>query len=128
MGKSEKGSRSFGVFLSHVRDGELQSELSDVLAELVDKLTTHANARGRAKGKLAIALSFDVDDRGTVEIKSDIKVTEPKAERGKGVFWIDSEGNLSAKNPRQTELPLRDVSGPTTAQEPASKTSPARSV
>ena len=123
-----KGDRSFGVFLAHVRDGELHSELSDVLGELIDKLTTHANARGKAKGKLAINLSFDVDDRGVVEVKSDVKVVEPKPERGKGVFWIDAEGNLTAKNPRQTELALREVSSPPMAKEPATVSTPARSV
>ena len=128
MTTKPKNDRTFAYFLAHVRDGELSSELTDSLGELLEALTTHANARGRAKGKIALTIAFDVDDRGVVEVKSDIKTTEPKPERGKGVFWIDLDGNLTAKNPRQTELALRDVSGPTVAPEVGTKPTTARSV
>ena len=44
-----------------------------------------------------------------MNIKADVKVKEPTLSRGTSLFFLTPEGNLTRRNPRQQDLPLRPV-------------------
>lgn len=126
----EEGPRGFAVVLQQVDEGSLHGELSETLqkvtrelAEYADKFTTVA------KGAITLTLGFAVDPNGTVTVEGDIKTKLPKARRARSLFWLTKGHNLSAENPRQTKLPLREVpSNRDKAREVAEGSAPARSV
>lgn len=100
--------KPFAQFLQEARKGGLHSELSDELAELVQSCVETGK-----KGKLVLTVAVvpAKDEDGTVQITDDVKVTVPKPDARPSVFFADDHGNLSRTNPRQGELPLREVPG-----------------
>jgi hypothetical protein len=105
-----EGPRSATRFLEMVADGDLHAELSDTLHELIDQLANHAiTVTSPAKGELAIKLKFSVDKSGVVDVAWDMNAKAPKPARSKGVMWLTKGNNLTAQNPRQQKLPLREV-------------------
>lgn len=110
---SDTPTRTFAQFLAEAEDGELHADLSNQLRDIVAELTdAAANNGGKAAGLLTLKLGFACDG-GVIEVKADYTVKLPKQRRAKSVFWATPENNLTRRNPRQAELPLRDVSAPT---------------
>lgn len=107
--------RSFGTFIAEVEDGELHADLSRQLQTLIAELHEgRAVGQARATGKLTVTFDFILAD-GVVEVRADIVSKTPKRPRGRSIFWVTPENNLSRRNPRQPDLPFRDVnaaSGP----------------
>jgi hypothetical protein len=102
--------RGFGQLLQSLEDGQLLVDLGDKLQEMNDKLAKQADNVGKAKGELTLKLKLTCDSQGgTVMIDSEIVVKEPKAPRGRSVFWMAKGNILANENPRQTKLPLREV-------------------
>ena len=130
MSKTEKeeGPRAFARFLEQLGDGEAHAELSAELHRLMETLHDQALATGPTKGALTLKLSFAVDPRGTVDVAYDVAVKEPKRARSKGVFWLTKGNNLTAHNPRQERLPLREVAAPEVRDVEASAPAAAREV
>ena len=102
--------RGFGPLLGQLEDGQLIVDLGESLADLNKKLARVSDAQGKATGKLVLELALSAEN-GTVEIKSTIKVTDPKTARLKSILWQTKDGHFSSGNPKQTKLPLRDVGG-----------------
>lgn len=48
-------------------------------------------------------------DGQTVMVSDKVKLTLPEGNRGAAIYFYDEAGNLSRQNPRQIELPLREV-------------------
>ena len=109
MAEKQESVRNFGVFLTQIRDGEVNAEASRELRDLLLALAEHASKQGKAKGKLTLAFNFSVDARGVVAVGVETKVQTPKPERGAGIFWLTDDGNLSVQNPKQVRIPFRDV-------------------
>lgn len=102
----EVGRRPFAAFLTEHRGGLLHGELSDALKEVV-----LAAVETGKKGSLQVQITIEPNaDGATVTISDKIAVKLPEAERGAAIFFFDAEGNLSRRDPRQMELPLRDAS------------------
>ena len=108
----EKGARKpFAAFIQEQRNGGLHGELSDSLAELVLAVAEH-----RQKGVLQLQVIVTPNADGvTVTVADKVKLTLPEGERGAAIFFVDEDGNLSRQNPRQIELPLREVGEKSTA-------------
>jgi hypothetical protein len=101
--------RSFGTFIAEVEDGELHADLSRALQSLIAELhESRAVGQARATGKLSVTFDFVLAD-GVVEVRADIASKTPKRPRGRSIFWATPENNLSRRNPRQPDLPFRDV-------------------
>jgi hypothetical protein len=99
----------FVKVISTMQDGTLERELTEQLSDIVAALTDQARERGgKPKAKLALTLIFTLDS-GMVEVTGDVKVTQPKPVLGKSIFWPTNDNQLSPENPRQLEMPLRDV-------------------
>jgi hypothetical protein len=101
--------RSFTQFLGEIEDGHLQNELTQTLQEVVGDLHNAAvNTGGKSSGTLTIKLSFKVDG-GVIEVTPEVATKLPKVKRGRSIFWATPENNLTRRDPRQRDLPLRDV-------------------
>lgn len=106
----ESGPRSFAVFIRTLADGEAEEAISGKLYELLAALREAAeNKGGSAKGELTLKLSIAVDARDQVAIKYDVKTKEPAPDHPSAVMWLDKKGHITAENPRQQKLPLREV-------------------
>jgi len=104
--------RNFGTFVADVEDGELHTELTKAVREIVAELHNVAMDQGGSpKGALSITLGFKLD-RGVIEVESAVKTTLPKRRRQRSIFYATADNNLTRRNPRQAELPLRDVNQP----------------
>lgn len=100
--------RLFATWLQEQRNGGLHHELTEGLAEV----TTAVQDLQKA-GSLTLTLKIVPagKEQQAVIIADDVKVKAPAA-RGSSMFFTDPHGNLYRRDPRQPELPLRDVSRP----------------
>lgn len=96
--------RPFAAIIQDQRNGGLHGELSDEMARLVEAVIAHDK-----KGKLTITLSIESNGDGSVFVGDAYKVDVPQPDRPKSLFFTDARGNLSRRDPRQAELPLREV-------------------
>ena len=107
--------RNFSTLLSSLEDGQLHSELSEAITEVVAAIQDHArDIGGKPKGSINLKIDFKMDS-GMIEIISDLKVSKPKPVRSKTMLWATPDNNLTARNPKQHELPLRDVTASSSA-------------
>lgn len=116
MATTDEGARSFSTLVNSLEEGQLLSDLTGKLHELNKKLSAHAvGVNGKAKGELVLKLKLCADEMGTVEIDSEIELTEPKPRRSRSIMWLTKQGNLTQENPRQTKLPLVALKAPAAA-------------
>lgn len=109
----QEGPRNFGVFLRTVEGGSFEIELSDTLYRMTEDLGKHVSQYGgKAKGEIAIVLKFEHDQKGQVQVMTEVKTKTPKAKRAATPFWVTRGGNLVDHNPKQTRLKFKDVSAP----------------
>jgi hypothetical protein len=126
--KQENAARNFAVFLTNIRDGEFNGEVSREMHGLLVDLAEHAKRHGKAKGKMSLTLQFAIDASGVVAVAVDTKVAPPKPERGIGIFWLTEDNNLSVQNPKQTKMPFRDVKQDAAPKDAPVQPAPVRSV
>lgn len=104
--ETAKPTTRLDTVLREHRGGGLHNEISEELADLV------ATCRAlKKKGSLTVTLNIEPDkaDDRQVIISDDVKVKAPKAPTQPSRFFSDDAGNLSRRDPRQPELPLRPV-------------------
>ena len=104
-----KKARPFIDTLRDIEAGHLLDELTEAQHSLVDAIRLTGK-----QGELTIKLVYKPDGSGQMTIKADVKSKEPALSRGTSLFFLTPEGNLTRKDPRQQEIPLRSV-----AEEPA---------
>lgn len=104
--------RNFAQLISVAEDGELNSDLDQEITDLVAALNDAGASRGgKAKGKITLSVEL-VLDGGIISMTTDYVVKKPKIPRARSAFWTTPDNKLSRRNPKQSELPLRDVSAP----------------
>jgi hypothetical protein len=113
--KKQSGPRNAGVILSGLEDGQLMIDLGVEFQRLGQQLMRIADHEGKAKGTLSLSLGMSAERGGVVTVHAAINVKEPKMARESSIRWLLPDGNLSASNPRQTLLPLKEVSAPRAA-------------
>lgn len=101
--------KPFTQFLIEQRSGGLHSELSEKLAELVAAVAEHGKG-----GSLTLAIQVKPlkEAAGQYMVVDEVKVKAPEGDRGGSLFFADSHGNLSRSDPRQPQLPFREVPKP----------------
>lgn len=105
---TEDRRKPFAAFVQEQRSGGLHGELSDGLSELVTAVSEHRKA-----GTLTLTLKVTPNNDGvTVTVTDKVAVKAPEADRGAAIFFVDEDGNLLRRDPRQIELPLREVQRP----------------
>lgn len=107
----ETGPRAFAVLLQQIADGDAHKQLSEDLQALIKVMTVRSREQCKTvAGALTFTLKLACDESGTLDLAYVIKRTEPQPKRARTVFWADKHGNMTAQNPKQIELGLRDVS------------------
>lgn len=107
MADEEKHARPFGDFLAQQRDGQLHTELTESLHELVEAVRAHGKP-----GTITVVLKVKPAGRGldnAVMVTDDVKLKKPVGERADSLFFVSTTGNLTRENPAQPRLPLREV-------------------
>lgn len=97
-------SRPFIDTLRDIEAGGLLDELSETQHSLIDAI--RLTGKG---GELTIKLAYKPDGNGQMTIKAHVKAKEPALSRGTSLFFLTPEGNLTRRDPRQQDLPLRTV-------------------
>lgn len=106
----EEGARSFTRQLEMIADGDLVFDASAELNKLLRDLAAEARVRhGAVTGTFTLKLNFTVEPHGPVEIKPAITTKAADRRLAKGLLWLTPGANLTAANPRQQTLPLREV-------------------
>lgn len=111
----KEGARAFGVFLNELHSGSVQIECTEEFHKMLQRLEVVAGLRGtkgEAKGVFTLKITVKAHANGTAQVKSDVEFKAPKPDRDEDMFWLTRGSNLTRKNPKQQELPLRDVSAP----------------
>jgi hypothetical protein len=104
-GESPPQFKPFTVWLQEQRGGGLHGELSEKLAELSRAVLDNEKA-----GTLTLTIKVSPSKMdGAVQVEDKIAVKTPEGDRGAAIFFPDALGNLSRRDPRQPELPLRDL-------------------
>jgi hypothetical protein len=113
--KKLTGPRNAGIILNGLEDGQLMIDMGVEFQRLGQQLLRIADHEGKAKGVLTLKIAMSAERGGVVQVATNIDVKEPKMARETSIRWILQDGNLSASNPRQTLLPLKEVSAPKAA-------------
>lgn len=100
-------SRPFTDVIGEIDRGRLFDELTERLAEVVDGVRLTQKA-----GELTLKLKISPNGEDAVAIADEVKVKLPEPNKPKSLFFIGKGNALSRRDPRQQDLPLRDVSGP----------------
>ena len=96
----------FTATVNQLLNGHTQSELSDKLAECVDR----ARETGK-QAKLTLTLTIKpVGQTGQYEIRDQIKQVLPELDRGITLMFGTPDGNLTRDDPNQRKLDLKSVS------------------
>lgn len=100
--------KPFAAFIQEQRGGGLHGELSDAMQTLVQAVDEH-----RKPGTLTLTVKIAPNSDGaTVTVSDKLVLKAPEGDRGAAIFFIDVDGNLVRRDPRQIELPLREVERP----------------
>lgn len=91
--------RPFNDTLSKLRHGRLNDELGEKLAEL----TSRCQETGRA-GAITLTISLKPGKAGQMEVYDDVKIKQPKEERGSTILWSTPDGNLQREDTGQLQL------------------------
>jgi len=95
---------SFTEVIGNYRQGALDEQLAENLREIVAAVIDTGKV-----GKLTINLKVSPNGDGSVELDADVKAAVPRVTVGKALFYAEADGTLSRKDPRQPDLPLREV-------------------
>lgn len=96
--------RPFADILRELGGGDTYDDLTARLAEVVEAVTLT-----RKVGEISIKLKVKPNGDSGVIVADEIKSRVPEATRGDTVFFVTAGGSLVRQDPRQQDLPLRQV-------------------
>ena len=100
---------SFSTFIASQEDGMLHQDLTNAVQEIIAQLNNAVIEHGGVHtAALGLALNFKIEG-GAIEVKAEVKTKLPKENRPRTIYWATPDNYLSRKNPKQSELPFRDV-------------------
>jgi hypothetical protein len=102
--KENPMSRPFADVVRELAGGTVYEDLTTQLGEVV----TAVMETGKV-GELSLKLSIKPNGEGSVRVLADVKQKVPAATLGETLFFATSSGSLIRNDPRQSELPLREV-------------------
>lgn len=104
-------SKLFTDTLRDMRNGQTVRELTDALAEVIQRVKDTGKA-GELTLKLKVAPASRGGDVTTVIVTDNVTTKLPVMERGASIFWTTPDNSLSLDNPDQRKLDLREVGAP----------------
>lgn len=91
--------------LSYLRQGDAVEQYAEALNELM----TAVQATGK-RGQLKIVLTIiRQGPGGPLKIDDKVECRPPAFETGSTFVFVDEDGNMTRRDPRQPDLPLRPV-------------------
>ena len=109
----QEGARSFTRFMDLLDDGRAVPVISQQLQKLLVELKEQAEKNNTDKrGLLVLKLAFEVNEVGQVDVVYQCDTKAPTEKHGRSVYWLTEGANITADNPKQQRLPLRDVPAP----------------
>lgn len=100
--------QSFSKLLSELNDGDIDYEASQKLQKLVGTVAQEARKRhGTVGGELVVKMGVIIDEREQVVLRVDITDKPPKPKRPAAMGWLNAEGKIVYRDPRQGELDLQ---------------------
>lgn len=102
--ESQEVSNAFEVMLRKHRRGLAAHEISKKLQEA---LQSSRETGSKASLTIVVTIKPTSDDQVMIDIQSDTKL--PKMKLPGSMFWIGEGCSLHTSDPRQPELPLREV-------------------
>lgn len=110
---TETAHRTFNTFLADVEDGQIHTDLTDDLRDLVATLqAVGLETGGRTSGEITLKLKLKLDGRG-IDVVADIATRKPKMPRRRTTFFATEDNRLQRQDPRQQTMPFKTVSAPT---------------
>lgn len=102
---------TFTDVVGGLEGGRAFEQLNDALAEVVQAVLHH-----RKIGEITLSVKVSPNGESAVSIVPTIKIKAPEGARAVTTFFADEHGNLLRRDPRQRELPLREVADTTTGE------------
>lgn len=96
--------RPFDQFIRDLSEGATNSELSDALWDLIDRVQDTGKS-----GTLTLTVNVGFDGQGRVQVKDNVSLKLPEFSRPTTAFFVDKTGNPSRRDPNQPELPSLDA-------------------
>jgi hypothetical protein len=110
--ESQHAHRSFSTLIGDLEEGQLHGDLTRAVQEIVAELhNARIESGGEPKASLGVVLNFAFDG-DTITVTGTVKTTLPKRRRMRSVFYATEENHLTRRNPRQRDLPFKDVTIP----------------
>lgn len=97
-------SRPFADVVRELSGGRVYDDLTTMLGEVV----TAVMETGKA-GEVTLKIAVKPNGEGSVRVLADAKNKVPTPPLGETIFFATSAGSLIRNDPRQPELPLREV-------------------
>lgn len=95
---------SFIKTVSDLAWGEAVTDYDQALRDLVEAVKEH-----QKPGTLQITLKFIPEGNAQITIEDSYKVVRPDKDRMKTIMFVQRDGSLGKRDPRQPELPFREV-------------------
>lgn len=93
----EEPLQQFSEFISGLKRGQVDDELTAALAALVQEV----NDIGKP-GSLTVQIKVSKDDARMLSVVEKVSVTHPKTPRGSSLWFADASGGLHRDDPYQT--------------------------
>lgn len=104
---------NFNIFIAEFKAGRLNEMLTGQLSDLIDACERHVKA-----GTLTLKLTVKpTTQQGEVVISAKVDNKPPKFDTMDSTVFLTPEGNISANDPKQTELFSKNVVRPVGMQE-----------
>lgn len=104
MKQPRKMAKPFTDLVGEIENGQFLGDLTEAVHNIVAAVMDT-----RKPGRLTIKLAMTPTGRGTVDLKADFDAVEPEHDRPSTTFFVDDGFSLVRKDPRQIEMPLREV-------------------
>jgi hypothetical protein len=97
--------------LRDMRRGKFVDQLDKCMREATDAVRDAAQTGRKATAKVTISFTLTSHDGDALAltVADKIDMTLPKEPGGSSIFFAGADGALVRSDPRQVELPLRDV-------------------
>lgn len=102
--EEEAPSNAFSTLLNTHRRGIAGHECSVKLEEC---LKAALDTGCKAEMTVKVTFSPGIDDQVEIKIQPSAKLPEQKLPSA--IFWVDDNGKLTTSDPKQAELPIREV-------------------
>lgn len=95
--------RPFHEFVRDLADGATDSELSEAIRDLIERVQDTGKA-----GLLTLKIGIGFDGGGRLIVKDEVSLKLPEFNRPTTSFFVDKNGNASRRDPNQPMIPSLD--------------------